>query len=86
MIKFGSDLAIGVYDMAKKRKAKKSKVKRKRTVKKSKPQKSNAKKLKKPPTSNVDALTPVASDEALERAAKRVHCVVRMNLKKLSYL
>ena len=53
--------------MAKKRKAKKSKIRRKRTAKKSKPQKSKA---KKPPTSNVDALTPVASDEALERAAK----------------
>ena len=53
--------------MAKKRKAKKSKIKRKRTAKKSKPQKSKA---KKPPTSNVDALTAVASDEALERAAK----------------
>jgi len=49
----------------KKRKAKKSKIKRKRTTKKSK-----AKGPKKPPTSNVDALTPVASDEALERAAK----------------
>jgi len=48
--------------MAKKRKAKKSKIKRKRTAKKSK--------AKKPPTSNVDALTAVASDEALERAAK----------------
>ena len=56
--------------MAKRRKAKKSKIKRKRTAKKSKPQKSKAKKLKKPPTRNVDALTPVASDEALERAAK----------------
>jgi len=53
--------------MAKKRKAKKSKIKRKRTAKKSKPQKSKA---KKPPTSNVDALTAVASDEAIERAAK----------------
>jgi hypothetical protein len=55
--------------MAKKRKAKKSKIKRKRTAKKSKPQKSKA---KKPPTSNVDALTSVAvaSDEAIERAAK----------------
>ena len=53
--------------MAKKRKAKKSKIKRKRAAKKSKPQKSKA---KKPPTSNVDALTTVASDEALERAAK----------------
>jgi len=49
----------------KKRKAKKSKIKHKRTTKKSK-----AKGPKKPPTSNVDALTPVASDEALERAAK----------------
>ena len=53
--------------MAKKRKAKKTKIKRKRTAKKSKPQKSKA---KKPPTSNVDALTSVASDEALERAAR----------------
>ena len=54
--------------MAKKRKAKKSKIKRKRTAKKSKQQKSKAKRP--PPTSNVDAPTPVASDEALERAAK----------------
>ncbi|MGC1680836.1 MAG: hypothetical protein WA760_05710 [Pseudolabrys sp.] len=53
--------------MAKKRKAKKSKINRKRTPKKSKPQKSKA---KKPPTSNADALTSVASDEAIERAAK----------------
>jgi hypothetical protein len=52
--------------MAKKRKAK---IKRKRAAKKSKPQKSKAKKSKKPPTSNVDALTPFASDDALERAA-----------------
>jgi hypothetical protein len=56
--------------MAKKWKAKKSKIKRKGTAKKSKPQKSKA---KKPPTSNVDAQTPVgpsvASDEALEDAA-----------------
>jgi hypothetical protein len=55
-------------DMAKKRKAKKIKIKRKRTAKKSK-----AKTPKKPPTSNVDAQTPVgpsvASDEALEDAA-----------------
>ena len=56
--------------MAKKRKAKKSKIKRKRTAKKTNPQKSKAKRPKKPPTSNVDALTPVASDEALERTAK----------------
>jgi hypothetical protein len=55
--------------MAKKRKAKKSKIKRKGTAKKSKPQKSKTKKPKKAPISNVDALTPVASDEALERAA-----------------
>jgi len=47
--------------MAKKRKAKKTKVKRKRTAKKIK--------AKKPPANNVDALTPVASDEALESAA-----------------
>jgi hypothetical protein len=47
--------------MAKKRKAK---IKRKRAAKKSKPQKSKAKK-----SSNVDALTPFASDDALERAA-----------------
>jgi hypothetical protein len=53
--------------MAKKRKAKKSKIKRERTAKKSKPQKIKA---KKPPTSSVDALTSVASDEAIERAAK----------------
>jgi hypothetical protein len=53
--------------MAKKRNAKKTKIKRKRTTKKSKPQKSKA---KKPPTRDVDAPTPVASDEALERAAK----------------
>jgi len=52
--------------MAKKRK--KSKIKRKRAVKKSKPQKSKAK-TKKPPTSDVDVITPVASDEALERSA-----------------
>ena len=54
--------------MAKKRKAKKTKIKRKRKAKKSK-----AKTPKKPPTSNVDAQTPVgpsvASDEALEDAA-----------------
>jgi hypothetical protein len=59
--------------MAKKRKAKKSKIKRKRTAKKSKPQKSKTKKPKKAPTSNVDAQTPVgpsvASDEALQDAA-----------------
>jgi hypothetical protein len=60
----------GGNDMAKKRKAKKTKIKRKRTAKKSKPQKSKVKKPKKPPASNVAALTPVASDEALERAAK----------------
>jgi len=53
--------------MAKKRKAKKSKIKRKRTAKKTNPQKSKAKKP--PPTSNVDALTPVPSDEALESTA-----------------
>jgi hypothetical protein len=52
--------------MAKKRKAKKSKINRKRTAKKSKQQKSKAKRP--PPTNNVDALTPVASDEALEDA------------------
>ena len=46
--------------MAKKRKAKKPIIKRKRTAKKSKP--------KKRPTRNVDVLTPVVSDEALERA------------------
>ena len=54
--------------MAKKRKAKKTKIKRIRTAKKSK-----AKTPKKPPTSNVDAQTPVgpsvASDEALEDTA-----------------
>ena len=59
--------------MAKKRKAKKSKIKRKRTAKKSKPKRSKAKTPKKPPTSNIDAPTPVgpsvASDEALEDAA-----------------
>ena len=59
--------------MAKKRKAKKSKIKRKRTAKKSKPQKSKAKKPKKAHTSSVDAQTPVgpsvASDDALEDAA-----------------
>jgi hypothetical protein len=59
--------------MAKKRKAKKTKIKRKRTAKKSKPQKSKVKRPKKPPASNVDAQTPVgpsvASDEALEDAA-----------------
>jgi hypothetical protein len=54
--------------MAKKRKAKKSKIRR--TAKKSKQQKSKAKRPKKPLTSNVDALAPVASDEALERAAR----------------
>ena len=43
---------------------------KKRKAKKSKPQKSKVKKPKKPPASNVAALTPVASDEALERAAK----------------
>jgi hypothetical protein len=47
--------------MAKKRKAKKTKVKRKLTAKKIK--------AKKPPDNNVDALTPVASDEALESTA-----------------
>jgi hypothetical protein len=47
--------------MAKKRKAKKTKVKRKQTTKKIK-----AEKL---PADNVDALTPVASDEALESTA-----------------
>jgi hypothetical protein len=55
--------------MGKKRKAKKSKIKRKGTATKNKPQKSKAKKPKKAPASNVDALTPAASDEALERAA-----------------
>jgi len=53
--------------MAKKRKAKKSKIKRKRTAKKTNPQKSKAKRP--PPPSNVDAQTPVASGEALEDAA-----------------
>jgi hypothetical protein len=52
--------------MAKKRKAKKSKIKRKRTAKKSKPQKSKPKKRS---TGNVDVLTPVISDDALERSA-----------------
>jgi hypothetical protein len=47
--------------MAKKRKAKKSKIKSKRTAKKSKPKKRS--------TGNVDVLTPVISDEALERSA-----------------
>jgi hypothetical protein len=47
--------------MAKKRKAKKTKAKRKQTTKKIK-----AEKL---PADNVDALTPVASDEALESTA-----------------
>jgi hypothetical protein len=47
--------------MAKKRKAKKSKIKRKRTAKKSRPKKRS--------TSNVDVLTPTVSDEAIERAA-----------------
>jgi len=47
--------------MAKKRKAKKTKIKRKRTAKKSK--------TKKRSTGNVDVLTPVVSDEALERGA-----------------
>ena len=70
MIEFGSDFLDWGHHMAKKRKAKKSKIKRKRTAKQSKPQKSKAKKLKKPPTRNVDALTPAASDDALERAAR----------------
>ena len=65
----GSTISTGKgrNDMAKKRKAKKSKPKR--TAKKIKPQKSKSKRPKKPPTSNVDVLTPVASDEALERSA-----------------
>ena len=46
--------------MAKKRKAKKPTIKRKRKAKKSKPKKWS--------TRNVDVLTPVVSDEALERA------------------
>ena len=68
VIEFESNLAIGGNDMAKRRKATKSKIKRKRTAKKSKPQRSKA---KKPPSSNVDAFTPPASDDALERAAGR---------------
>jgi hypothetical protein len=47
--------------MAKKRKAKKSKIKRKRTAKKSKPKKRS--------TRNVDVLAPAVSDEALDRSA-----------------
>jgi hypothetical protein len=47
--------------MAKKRKAKKSKIRRKRTAKKSKPKKRSTRK--------VDVLTPTVSDEALERSA-----------------
>ena len=54
--------------MAKKRKAKKSKIKHKRAVKKSKPQKRKAN-TKKPPPSIDDVFTTVASDDALERAA-----------------
>jgi hypothetical protein len=68
--------------MAEKRKAKKSKIKRERTAKKSKPQKSKSKRPKKPPTSNVDVLTPVASDEALERSAlfpATVACTARLH-------
>jgi hypothetical protein len=52
--------------MAKKRKTKKSKIKRKRTAKKSKPKKNQPKKRS---TGNADVLTPVISDEALERSA-----------------
>jgi hypothetical protein len=52
--------------MAKRRKAKKSKVKRKRAAKKGKRQKSKPKKRS---TGNVDVLTPTVTDEALERSA-----------------
>jgi hypothetical protein len=58
-------IEFGIVDwghhMAKKRKAKKSKIKRKQKAKKSKPKKRS--------TSNVDVLTPTVSDEALERSA-----------------
>jgi|GEM_PF-2985433 hypothetical protein len=63
--------------MAKKRKAK---IKRKRAAKKSKPQKSKPKKRS---TGNVDVLTPVISDDALERSAILPHtaaCTERLCL------
>jgi hypothetical protein len=58
-------IEFGIVDwghhMAKKRKAKKSKIKRKQKAKKSKPKKRSTRK--------VDVLTPTVSDEALERSA-----------------
>jgi len=53
--------------MAKKRKAKKSKIRRKRTVKKSKAKTRKPKKKRSPPEINV--FTPAVADEELERAA-----------------
>ena len=50
--------------MAKKRKAKKTKIKRKRTAKKNKPKKRS--------TRDVDVLSPTVSDEALEREGTSV--------------